>query len=93
MEVAAASYSNPPGKQEAHRAQRYPAKQEEARVATRVQARTLRRARELVGSTEELARRLGESPLKVQQWIEGRAIPPDEVFLKAGGGHPYGAMG
>jgi transcriptional regulator with XRE-family HTH domain len=48
-----------------------------------VYSRTLRRAAELVGSQQELARRLGIFPSHLLPWLAGTSTPPIEVFLKA----------
>jgi len=48
-----------------------------------VQARTLRRASAIMGGTQALAAKLGVVPLKLQDWIEGSALPPNRVFLMA----------
>jgi DNA-binding transcriptional regulator YdaS (Cro superfamily) len=45
--------------------------------------RTLRRAAELVGGEEELARRLEVSPNHLTLWIHGAVSPPGDVFLGA----------
>jgi DNA-binding transcriptional regulator YdaS (Cro superfamily) len=48
-----------------------------------VHARTLRRAAELVGGQEKLARQLQVLPNHLDLWIRGLLSPPGDVFLKA----------
>jgi DNA-binding transcriptional regulator YdaS (Cro superfamily) len=48
-----------------------------------VYIRTLRRAVEIVGSEEQLARRLHVVPSHLRLWIDGLASPPGDVFLWA----------
>jgi hypothetical protein len=48
-----------------------------------VQARTLKRAVEILGGEEELARRLNVAPNHLKLWLAGVASPPGEVFLEA----------
>ena len=48
-----------------------------------VYARTLRRAAEVAGGSEELARRLGVPPAWIEHWLGGVASPPADIFLKA----------
>ena len=48
-----------------------------------VQARTLRRAAELVGGDDALARQLKVNPKHLDLWVRGLAEPPADVFLKA----------
>ena len=48
-----------------------------------VHARALKRAAEIVGSEEALARRLQVIPHHLDLWIRGILSPPDDVFLKA----------
>jgi transcriptional regulator with XRE-family HTH domain len=45
--------------------------------------RTLRRAAELVGGEEELARQLKVSRNHLTLWIRGAVSPPGDVFLGA----------
>lgn len=45
--------------------------------------RTLRRASELIGDDEALARRLRVTPSHLALWIEGVESPPTYVFLRA----------
>jgi DNA-binding transcriptional regulator YdaS (Cro superfamily) len=45
--------------------------------------RTLKRAAELVGGEEPLARLLMVSPNHLALWIRGAASPPGDVFLRA----------
>jgi hypothetical protein len=46
-------------------------------------ARILQRALQIVGSHEDLARRLKARPVQLATWLGGLAPVPDEVFLKA----------
>jgi len=48
-----------------------------------VHARTLKRAAEITGGEEELARRLKVTPSHLELWIRGLESPPGDVFLKA----------
>ena len=48
-----------------------------------VYLRTLRRAAELVGDQELLARRLKVTPSHLALWIQGVETPPTYVFLRA----------
>jgi DNA-binding transcriptional regulator YdaS (Cro superfamily) len=48
-----------------------------------VYIRTLKRAVEIVGGEEELARRLKVTPSHLALWIGGLVSPPGDVFLKA----------
>jgi DNA-binding transcriptional regulator YdaS (Cro superfamily) len=48
-----------------------------------VYSRTLRRAAEIVGGQQELARRLGVFPSQLLPWLAGTSTPSTEVFLKA----------
>jgi DNA-binding transcriptional regulator YdaS (Cro superfamily) len=48
-----------------------------------VHARTLKRAAEIIGGEEELARRLIVTPSHLELWIRGLESPPVDVFLKA----------
>jgi DNA-binding transcriptional regulator YdaS (Cro superfamily) len=48
-----------------------------------VYIRTLKRAAELIGGEEELARRLMVTPAHLALWIRGVLPPPGDVFLKA----------
>lgn len=45
-------------------------------------ARLLQRAAEILGGEEPLRLRLGVSRLQLHQWLQGRARPPDNVFLR-----------
>jgi DNA-binding transcriptional regulator YiaG len=45
--------------------------------------RTLRRAAELIGDQEALARRLNVTPSHLALWIQGVEKPPTYVFLRA----------
>ena len=49
----------------------------------KVYARTLERAAEMVGGTEQLAFRLKVTASRVAHWIDGSAPTPPDVFLKA----------
>jgi DNA-binding transcriptional regulator YdaS (Cro superfamily) len=46
-------------------------------------ARTLKRAAEIVGGTEQLAVHLNVVPSHLALWISGAAPTPPDVFLKA----------
>lgn len=48
-----------------------------------VHARALRKAAELVGSMEKLARRLQVPSADLIEWMNGKAEPPGWVFLQA----------
>jgi DNA-binding transcriptional regulator YdaS (Cro superfamily) len=48
-----------------------------------VYIRTLKRAAELVGGEEALARLLRVTPSHLELWIRGVVSPPGDVFLKA----------
>ena len=45
--------------------------------------RTLKRAAELIGGEEQLARRLKVAPNHLTLWIRGAVSPPGDVFLGA----------
>jgi hypothetical protein len=47
-----------------------------------IQARLIRRAAELMGGEDELARLLNVVPSHLALWISGEALLPDDVFLK-----------
>jgi mitochondrial fission protein ELM1 len=48
-----------------------------------VYARTLRRAADIVGGAQALARDLEVSPAIFRGWLDGSANPPMDIFLKA----------
>jgi hypothetical protein len=48
-----------------------------------VYIRTLKRAAELIGDEETLARKLKVAPNHLTLWIRGVVSPPGDVFLKA----------
>jgi DNA-binding transcriptional regulator YdaS (Cro superfamily) len=48
-----------------------------------VYIRTLKRAAELAGGEEALARRLKVTPSHLELWIRGAVSPPGDVFLMA----------
>jgi len=48
-----------------------------------VYLRTLRRAAELVGDEEALARKLNVTPSHLALWMTGAEAPPTYVFLRA----------
>ena len=50
---------------------------------TDVYLRTLRRAAELLGDEEALARRLKVTPSHLALWMQGVESPPTHVFLRA----------
>lgn len=54
-----------------------------AGLETELYLRTLRRAAELVGDQEALARRLRVTPSHLALWIQGVESPPTYVFLRA----------
>jgi len=45
-----------------------------------IHARTLERARIIVGGTPRLALRLGVAPDELERWLRGEADPPSAVF-------------
>lgn len=47
-----------------------------------VYAAVLKRAAELLGDVETLAAYLNVSPVRVQAWLGGHGLPPDDVFLR-----------
>jgi len=47
-----------------------------------VYTRTARKALEAAGGAAELARALGRRLEEVEDWLAGRAVPPDRVFLE-----------
>ena len=47
-----------------------------------VYMRTTRKAVEASGGCEPLAARLGRSLDEVNDWLAGRVVPPDRVFLE-----------
>lgn len=49
----------------------------------RVYTRVVQRAAEIVGGIDQLAKRLGVSPLAVWDWLDGTRPPPQDAFLKA----------
>lgn len=48
-----------------------------------VYIRTLKRAAELVGGEEPLARRLKVTPSHLELWLRGVGSPPGDIFLRA----------
>jgi DNA-binding transcriptional regulator YdaS (Cro superfamily) len=48
-----------------------------------VYVRTLKRAAEVLGGEEDLARRLKVAPCHLILWMRGVVSPPGDVFLKA----------
>ena len=52
------------------------------RVATSVYSRAVRKAAELVGGREELARTLKMPRAAIEDWIAGKGKPPREIFLR-----------
>jgi len=44
--------------------------------------RTTRKAMEAAGGEESLARRLACPVGDIQDWLSGRVVPPDKVFLE-----------
>ena len=47
-----------------------------------VYTRTTRKALEAAGGAGELACALGRPLREVQDWLDGRAVPPDRVFME-----------
>ena len=47
-----------------------------------VYMRTTRKALEAAGGSESLARRLARPAQEIGDWLAGRAVPPDPVFLE-----------
>jgi len=47
-----------------------------------VYSRAVRKAAEMAGSREELARMLHVEPADIEKWILGERKPPREVFLR-----------
>lgn len=47
-----------------------------------VYSRAVRKAAEMIGGREELARTLQVPPAEVEKWILGEKKPPREVFLR-----------
>jgi hypothetical protein len=45
--------------------------------------RTLQRAAETLGGVRELAELLGKPVADVQRWVDGKAQPPQDLFLVA----------
>lgn len=50
-------------------------------MAPSVYSRALQKAAELLGSYDGLARRLGVPAQTLQEWIDGKSLPPVPVFL------------
>jgi hypothetical protein len=48
-----------------------------------VHARALRRAAEILGGIDELAKFLHVPSFVLKRWVQGNAVPPLGVFLKA----------
>ena len=47
------------------------------------QGRMLKRAAEICGGYRMLCAQLGVSEFRLRQWLDGKALLPDPVFLKA----------
>ena len=47
-----------------------------------IYTRTMRKALEAVGGAAELAASLGRPLEQVNDWLAGREVPPDRVFLE-----------
>jgi hypothetical protein len=47
-----------------------------------VYTRTTRKALEAIGGAEQLAAKLGRARREVEDWLAGRVVPPDKVFLE-----------
>ena len=54
----------------------------DARVTDSVYSRALRKAAELIGGREQLARILQVPPAQIELWIADEAKPPREIFLR-----------
>ena len=54
----------------------------DAQVTDSVYSRALRKAAELIGGREELARILQVPPAEIERWIADEAKPPREIFLR-----------
>lgn len=44
--------------------------------------RTTRKALEAAGGTESLAQALSRPVAEIQDWLNGRVVPPDRAFLE-----------
>lgn len=44
--------------------------------------RTTRKALEAAGGTESLAQALSRPVAEIQDWLNGRVVPPDKAFLE-----------
>jgi hypothetical protein len=47
-----------------------------------VYTRTTRKALEAAGGSEQLARMMARSAREIDDWLCGRAVPPDKAFLE-----------
>jgi len=47
-----------------------------------VYTRTARKALEAAGGVPQLAARLRRTPDEVNDWLAGRQVPPDRIFLE-----------
>jgi len=47
-----------------------------------VYSRTARKALEATGGREALAQALERSPGEIEDWLAGRQVPPDTIFLR-----------
>ena len=54
----------------------------DARVSTSVYSRAVRKAAEMVGGRERLARTLQVPLSEIEKWILGEKKPPRELFLR-----------
>jgi hypothetical protein len=60
-----------------------PAKFQQQIMLSDTKTRILQRALEIIGSREDLARRLKARPIQLATWLGGLSPVPDDVFLKA----------
>jgi hypothetical protein len=51
-------------------------------MSATLHARALARAAEILGGTDELCAYLEASTFQLELWMQGRATPPDAVFLR-----------
>ena len=52
-------------------------------VPTSIHSRTLQKAAELLGGRARLCRHLQVPASALDEWIEGRSVPPQMIFLRA----------
>jgi len=46
-----------------------------------VYSRTTRKALEAAGGGDALAKALGRTLAEIEEWLAGRQVPPDKIFL------------